>query len=97
MARAVWGEMASDQNIKPGVVSGELATLSTTSGRSLGVESQINSFVNAKTASEKAGIGVDLLGEVADASALTLDPSTDSYPRAGNFCSRTCQGSNLLS
>jgi methyl-accepting chemotaxis protein len=85
LARAIWGEMASDQNIKPGVAGAELAALSTTSGRSLGVDSQINSFVNAKTASEKAGIAVNLLSEVADASALTLDPSTDSYRAQGIF------------
>lgn len=77
LARAVWGEMASDQNVHTGAATGELATLSSTTGRSLGVESTINAFVNAPNASEKSKIGEDLLNRIADASAISADSSPD--------------------
>ena len=79
LARAVWGEMASDQNVRAGAASGELATLSSTTGRSLGVESTINAFVGATNAPEKSSIGADLLDRIADASAITADSSPDTY------------------
>nr|WP_244437689.1 methyl-accepting chemotaxis protein [Hyphomicrobium denitrificans] len=78
LARAVWGEMASDQNVRTGV-SGELASLSSTTGRSLGVESTINAFANATSISEKSKIGAELLVGIADASAIAADLSPDTY------------------
>ncbi|HVX35189.1 MAG TPA: methyl-accepting chemotaxis protein [Hyphomicrobium sp.] len=77
LARAVWGEMASDQNVHSGAATGELATLASTTGRSLGVESTINAFVNAPSVAEKSKIGASLLDSIADASAIAADSSPD--------------------
>jgi methyl-accepting chemotaxis protein len=78
LARAVWGEMASDQNVRTDV-GGELASLSPTTGRSLGVESTIKAFASATSASEKSKIGAELLGSIADASAIAADLSPDTH------------------
>jgi len=79
LARAIWGDMAADQATNPGIASSELSTLASSTGRDLGVESQINSFVNAKTGLEKAKLGTVLLNEVANAAALPSDTSKDTF------------------
>jgi len=78
LARAVWGEMAADQNARPGI-NGELASLSSTIGRSLGVESTINAVANATSPSEKSKIGAEVLGNIAEASAIAADLSPDTH------------------
>ncbi len=79
LARAIWSQMASDEDIKPGIANSELTALSSSTGQSLSVQPRIDSFVNAKTAAERTRLAVDLLDQVADASALTLDPYMDTY------------------
>ncbi len=79
LARAIWAQMASDEAVKPGVADRELSALVASSGRSLGVQSDINAFVGARTAGEQARLASELLDQVADASALTLGPSLDTY------------------
>lgn len=76
LARAVWAEMASDLNVRSGI-NGELASLSSTTGRSLGVESTINAFANATSASEKSKLGAEALSSIAEASAIAADLSPD--------------------
>src|SRR5262249_22670084 len=84
LARAVWSDMTNDQTI----AGGELAALSSTNGRDFGVESKIDLFRNARSATERATIGADLLGDVADASTLSLDPAMDTYHAQDIFVRR---------
>jgi methyl-accepting chemotaxis protein len=79
LARAIWSQMASDVDIRPGAANSELSALASSTGQSPNVQPKINSFISAKTAPERTRIAVDLLDQVADASALTLDPFMDTY------------------
>ena len=78
LARAVWSEMGSDQNALAGMGS-ELASLSRTTARTLGVESAVEAFANAKSASDKSKAGAELLNSIADASAMAADLSPDTH------------------
>jgi methyl-accepting chemotaxis protein len=78
LARAVWGEMGADANARPGM-GGELASLSSTTGRSLGVEAAMNTFASATTAAEKSKIGAEVLSSIADASAMSADLSSNTH------------------
>jgi len=78
LARAVWSDLASD-DARSGMANGELTALTSRGGQFAGVQPKINAFVSAKSAGERARIGVDLLGEIADDSAMTVDTSLDAH------------------
>jgi methyl-accepting chemotaxis protein len=78
LARAVWSDLASDDT-RSGMANGELTAFTSRGGQLAGVQSKINAFVSAKSAGERARIGVDLLNEIADASAMTVDTSLDAH------------------
>ena len=78
LARAVWSDLASDDT-RSGMANGELSALTSRGGQFAGVQPKINAFVSAKSAGERARIGVDLLDEIADTSAMTVDSSLDAH------------------
>jgi methyl-accepting chemotaxis protein len=78
LARAVWSQLSSDDT-RAGMANAELTALTSGGGQVAGVQSTINAFVSAKSAAERARIGADLLDEIADASALSVDTSIDAH------------------
>ncbi|HVZ04407.1 methyl-accepting chemotaxis protein [Hyphomicrobium sp.] len=79
LGRAIWNDMSSDQSAAPAASGNELAKLASSTGRDLGIESEINAFATEKQVAEKASAGQQLLGDLADASQLTTDSSMDTY------------------
>lgn len=73
LARAVWSDLGSDSS----AASGELSALSSTVGRKLGLESAIATFTGAPNLVEKSKLGADLLGRIAEASAIGNDASPE--------------------
>ncbi|WP_045837577.1 methyl-accepting chemotaxis protein [Hyphomicrobium sp. 99] len=76
LASAVWTKMSADENSSSG--DGELAKLSDAS-RSLGVQSNVSAFQNARTPDERVRLGVELLDLIATSSGLAADASASTY------------------
>ncbi|MBS0253093.1 MAG: HAMP domain-containing protein [Proteobacteria bacterium] len=85
LASAVWAEMPAGKNdVAADRESGELAS----GAKSLGVESALTAFQNAKSASEQVHTGLELLDQISNAAGLATDSSAKGFYAQDVFIQR---------
>ncbi|WP_409561312.1 methyl-accepting chemotaxis protein [Hyphomicrobium sp. MC8b] len=85
LASAVWAKMPTS---KDGVVTGRESDELASAAKALGVGSALGAFENAKTVSEQAHNGFELLDQIANASGLATDASDDGFYAQDIFIQR---------
>jgi len=78
LVSAIWAQMRSDDGVRSGMTTNELAAQSGTIAK-FDLQSKVNAFVDSKSSLDQARLAVDLFDDVGDRSSLTRDSFSDTY------------------